>query len=151
MSASPQKSSWLRLAWPWLLLFAFGLAAAALRYHVIESRELADLCGSGGTSPWCDARQLLILGFFHRAYDVSVYGVVALAVTLIALRSKRIWIAWLAATLGIFALQLYCFEPGAAALLIGCLRLLRLQAQDVSHVPPVEQHRQRNQQVQSQP
>ena len=151
MSASQQRSHWLRLALPWLLLLAFGLVAAALRYDLIESRELADLCGSGGTSPWCDARQLLILGFFHRAYDASVYGVAALAVALIALWSKRIWIAWLAAALGIFALQLYCFEPGAAALLIGCLRLLRLQAQDVSRVPPVEQHRQRDQQVQAQP
>jgi hypothetical protein len=149
MNARSQRSPWPRLALPWLLLLSFGLVAAALRYHLIESRDLADLCGSGGDSPWCDARRLLILGFFHRAYDISVYGGVALAVTLIALCSKQIWIAWLAATLGIFALQLYCFEPGAAALLLGCLRLLRLQA--ASRMAPGEQHRQRDQQVQAQP
>jgi len=36
-------------------------------------------------------------------------------------------LAWLAAALGALALQLYNYEPGALALLLGCLRLLHLQ------------------------
>jgi hypothetical protein len=139
-------SGWALLALPWLLLLAFGFVAAGLRFHLIESTAIADLCGSGQYSPWCNTRRLLILGFHHHAYDVSVYGVAALMAAALALWSRQVWIAWLAAVLGVFALQLYCFEPGALALLIGCLRLLRLQS-----LPPGEQHRQREQQIQSQP
>jgi hypothetical protein len=142
-------AGWPLRALPWLLLLAFGFVAAGLRFHLIESTAIADLCGSGQYSPWCNTRQLLILGFQHHAYDVSAYGTAALISAVLALWSKQVWIAWLAAVLGIFALQLYCFEPGALALLIGCLRLLRLQARP--RMPPGEQHRQREQQIQSQP
>jgi hypothetical protein len=130
--------SWALRALPWLLLLAFGFVAAGLRFHLIESTAIADLCGSGQYSPWCSTRQLLILGFQHHAYDVSVYGIAALMAAALALWSKHVWIAWLAAVLGVFALQLYCFEPGALALLIGCLRLLRLQAQALPRMPPGE-------------
>jgi hypothetical protein len=151
MSASRTGTNWLRLILPWLLLLAFGLVAAALRFDLIESTAIADLCGSGHDSPWCGTRQLLILGFQHHAYDVSVYGIAALMAAALALWSRHVWIAWLAAVLGVFALQLYCFEPGALALLIGCLRLLRLQSEVLPRMPPGEQHRQRDQQIQSQP
>jgi hypothetical protein len=149
MSASRTGANWPRLILPWLLLLAFGLVAAALRFHLIESTAIADQCGSGHDSPWCGTRQLLILGFQHHAYDVSVYGIAALMAAALALWSRQVWIAWLAAVLGVFALQLYCFEPGALALLIGCLRLLRLQS--LPRMPPGEQDRQRDQQIQSQP
>ena len=79
----------------------------------------------------------------------GVYGLIALATATLALLSKRPWAAWLAAAAGVFALELYCFEPGALALLIGCLRLLRLQMRPST--PPLGQHRQRDQQTQSQP
>ena len=65
----------------------------------------------------------------------------------LALLRQRPWLAWLAAALGVFALELYCFEARALVLLLGCLRLLRLQAR----AAPIEQHRQRQQQIQSQP
>ena len=151
MSAHWTKSSWPRLALPWLLLLVVGLAAAALRYDLIESSAMADLCSSGQASAWCGRRLWLILGFQHHAYDVSLYGVVALAAAILSLWRKQVWIAWLAAALGVFALQLYCVEPGALALLIGSLRLLRLQARRLPGMPPAEQHRQRDRQVQSQP
>ena len=149
MKPNGTEAGWLLRALPWLLLLVFGCVAAGLRFHLIESTAIADLCGSGQYSPWCNTRQLLILGFQHHAYDVSAYGMAALTAAALTLWSKQIWIAWLAAVLGVFALQLYCFEPGALALLIGCLRLLRLQAP--SRMPPGEQHRQREQQIQSQP
>jgi hypothetical protein len=138
MESDREGLSWALRALPWLLLLAFGFVAAGLRFHLIESTAIADLCGSGQYSPWCSTRQLLILGFQHHAYDVSVYGIAALMAAALALWSKHVWIAWLAAVLGVFALQLYCFEPGALALLIGCLRLLRLQAQALPRMPPGE-------------
>lgn len=139
---------WRRAA-AWLGLLLVALGAASLRYGLIESSAIGQLCSSDHGPAWCDWRQWLVLGFQHHAGDVSVYGVIALAATTLALLSKRPWAAWLAAAAGVFALELYCFEPGALALLIGCLRLLRLQAQLPKS--PLVQHRQREQQTQSQP
>jgi hypothetical protein len=130
-------------ALPWLLLLAIGGAAAWLRYDFIESTAVAQRCTSGHAPGWCGVRHALVLGFLY-----GVYGVVALAAALAALFSKRPWLAWLAASLGALALLLYCFEAGALALLIGCLRLLRLQH---TAATPGEQHRQRDRQIQSQP
>ncbi|WP_449426756.1 hypothetical protein [Rhodanobacter umsongensis] len=138
-----------RRAAAWLGLLLLGLGAASLRYGLIESSAIGQLCSSGHGPAWCNWRQWLVLGFQHHAGGASVYGVLALATTVLALLSKRPWAAWLAAAAGVFALELYCFEPGALALLIGCLRLLRLQARPST--PPLGQHRQRDQQAQSQP
>jgi hypothetical protein len=132
-----------RLAWPWLLLLAVALAAAWLRYGLIESAAMGQQCGAGQGPWWCSWRQALVLGFLH-----NVYGIAALIATALALLWKRPWPAWLAAALGVFALELYCFEAGALALLVGSLRLLRVQA---TCLAPVEHDRQREQQVQSQP
>lgn len=138
-----------RRAPAWLGLLAVALGAAWLRYGLIEPSVMGELCSGSHSPAWCDWRQWLVLGFQHHAAGVSVYGVLALATAVLALLSKRPWAAWLAAAAGVFALELYCFEPGALALLIGCLRLLRLQARASN--PPLGQHRQRDQQIQSQP
>jgi hypothetical protein len=45
---------------------------------------------------------------------------------------KKPIVAWLAAALGMFAVIMYCYYAGAVALLIGCLRLLRLQVSRVT-------------------
>jgi len=135
-----------RMARPWLLPLAVGFAAAGLRYGLIEPSTMEQLC-SGTHSPiWCRWRQLLVLGFLH-----DVYGGLALAAAAWALVGKRPWTACLATALGAFALELYCFQAGALALLIGCLRLLRWQTQALPRQPPAGQHRQRDQHVQSQP
>ncbi|GGY32655.1 hypothetical protein GCM10008098_27650 [Rhodanobacter panaciterrae] len=125
-----------------MLLLIVALATAWLRYGLIESSAIGQLCSTSHAPSWCSGRQWLVLGFLH-----NVYGVVALITAVLALLWQRPWLAWLAAALGVFALELYCFEAGALALLLGCLRLLRLQ----SRAAPVEQHRQRQQQIQSQP
>jgi len=136
------STTWQR-AWPWLLLLLVALLAAWLRYGVIEPATMAQQCG-GGHAPWrCRWRQWLVLGFLY-----DVYGIAALLATALSLLWKRAWLAWLAAALGIIALQLYCFESGALAVLVGCLRLLRLQA---TRALPVDQHRHGQQQVHSQP
>ena len=135
-------SAWWRWALPWALLLAVALGTAWLRYGLIESSAIGQQCGVSHAPVWCSGRQWLVLGFLH-----NVYGVLALIVAALALLWRRPRLAWLAAALGMFALELYCFEAGALALLIGCLRLLRLQVR----AAPVKQHRQRQQKIQSQP
>jgi hypothetical protein len=136
------STTWQR-AWPWLLLLLVALFTAWLRYGVIEPATMAQQCGSGHAPWWCRWRQWLVLGFLH-----DVYGIAALLATALALLWKRARLALLAAALGVIALQLYCFESGALAVLIGCLRLLRLQT---TRAVPVAQHRHGQQQVHSQP
>ncbi|MEO7066179.1 MAG: hypothetical protein ABI114_04670 [Rhodanobacter sp.] len=136
-----RPSRWRQLG-PWLLLAAVALITMWLRYGLIESSTMGQLCSSAHGPWWCSWRQLLVLGFLH-----DVYGVLALAAAALALLQKHRWLAWLAAALGVFALELYCFETGALALLIGCLRLLRLQANTM----PVAPDRPSNSQAQRQP
>ena len=133
-----------RLALPWLLLLAVGVGTLALRFGLIESSAIGELCSERLAPWWCQWRAGLVFGFLHQ-----IYGVVALLAAAAAMFSRRQVFAWLGAALGAFALQLYCVEPGALALLLSCLRLLRLQAD--ARCAPAEQHRQRQQQVQAQP
>ncbi|TAL88352.1 MAG: hypothetical protein EPN69_14625 [Rhodanobacter sp.] len=137
------KSSPWRLALPWLLLLMVGLGATALRFGLIESSAIGPFCSSHDPW-WCSVRTALVLGFLH-----NVYGVAALLGAVLALVSRRLALAWLAAALGFFAIQLYGVETGALAVLIGSLRLLRLQAEACA--APVEPYRQGQQRVQSQP
>ena len=130
------KSTGSRWAWPWVLLLAVALGTAWLRYGLIESHAIGQQCDAVNAPTWCSGRQWLILGFLYH-----VYAAAALLAAALSLLSQRPWLAWLAAALGVFAFELYGFEIGAVALLIGCLRLLRLQAR----IAPVEQHRQRQQ------
>ncbi|MEO8748628.1 MAG: hypothetical protein ABI379_13395 [Rhodanobacter sp.] len=127
---------------PWLALLAVGGAAAWLRYGLIQPGHIAALCGDAGSPWWCPLRQWLVLGFLD-----DVYGVLALVVAAWALFSRRRAVAWLAAALGLFALELYCYQAGALALLAGCLRLLRLQAR----LSPIVQYRPGQREVQHQP
>lgn len=108
---------------PWLLIIVVGLLSAWLRYSFIEPPALAHRCDDGNIPAWCGLRHWLVIGF--NSYS---YGVAAIAATVLALFLKKPAVAWLAAALGLFAVTLYCYYAGAAALLIGCLRLLRLQA-----------------------
>jgi hypothetical protein len=132
----------MRQAVPWLLLLAVAMAAAWLRYGLIESSAIGQRCSAAAAPAWCQWRQLLVLGFLYNAY-----GIAALVAAALALWRSRPWLAWLAAALGMFALELYGVQAGALALLIGCLRLLRLQSRQT----PLDQHRHRQQQVHSQP
>ena len=124
----------------WLLLGAVGALGVALRYGVIEPAAIGHLCEGAATAPaWCQWRQWLVLGFLSYGY-----GWAALALALLALAWKHPASAWLAAAAGVLALQLYCYEAGAFALLVGCLRLIRLQA-------PADENGDGQGQVQAQP
>jgi hypothetical protein len=134
----------LPLVLPWLLIVVVGLLSAWLRYGFIEPPTLAHLCDEGNANrpASCGAREFIVLGF--NSYG---FGYVALLATALAMVLKKPAVACLAAALGIFALTMYCYDAGAIALLVGCLRLVRLQA---DHVPaPGNQHRHGNRQVET--
>jgi type IV secretory pathway VirB3-like protein len=130
---------------PWLLLVAFGLLAAWLRYGFIQPPELAHLCDDANGPAWCGARAALVLGF--NSYG---FGFAAIVVTVLSLIWKKPWLAGLAAGLGVFALILYCPDAGALALLLGSLRLIRLQTNRMV-MTPGHPHRHGNRQIQTQP
>jgi len=115
------KSS-LRAALPWAVIIVAALAATWLRYGFIEPSDAAHAC-EGATLPWwCGTRTLIVQGFLTYAY-----GYAAVVLALVSLFWRSTFAAVLAACVGVFALQLYCYEGGALALLIGTLRLVRVQ------------------------
>lgn len=132
-----------RISLPWLLIALAGVAAALVRYLFIEPANLAHLCDESGGPVWCGIRQAIVMAFY--SYGL---GYAALAATVLALAWKHPASACLAAMLGFIALVMYCYEAGALALLIGSLRLIRLQA---NALIPANQDRQGNGQVQAQP
>ena len=133
-----------KLALPWLLLLLAGLGTAWLRYGLIESSAIGQQCSGMAAPWWCEGRHWLVLGFLR-----NIYGIAALVLATLALLVRRPWLAFIAAAAGLFALELYCFQAGALALLIGCLRLLRLQSP--MYAAPVDQHRQRQREIQAEP
>jgi hypothetical protein len=133
MTAAAFSSGRSRKALPWLLLIIVGVAAAVVRYRLVEPSAVVQLCMSGHGPWWCGVRQAIVLGFLH-----NVYGIAALIAAALSLLWNRPWTAWLAAALGVFALEMYCFEAGALAVLIGCLRLLRMQAQLLPRLSPAD-------------
>jgi hypothetical protein len=115
------------LAWSGLL--AVGALAALLRYQLVEPPALGERCAAAG----------MIAGFLGNAF-----GYAALAAGGLALLRQRAWTAWLAAALGAFALELYCYQSGALALLVGAVLLVR-------GAPRRQQHGEAGQRIQTQP
>lgn len=132
-----------RVSLPWLLILVAGIAAALVRYLFIEPANLAHLCDEGNGPAWCSLRQAIVFAFY--TYGL---GYAALAATALALAWKHPATACLAAALGFIALVMYCYEAGALALLIGSLRLIRLQS---SGQVPADQHRHGDRHIQQQP
>jgi hypothetical protein len=140
----------LSLVLPWLLVLVIGGIAAALRYGLVESTDAARLCETSQALT-CELRHWTVMGFITGNifnWPIGIYGWVALAAAALALVWNKTIAAWLAAAAGLFALVLYCFVPGALALLIGCLRLVRLQS---SAAAPLDPYRSGERQVQAQP
>jgi hypothetical protein len=108
-----------------------GVLSAVLRYGLVEPSAVVQVCESGHGPWWCSARQAIVISFLSNGF-----GIAALIAAALSLVWKQPWTAWLAAALGAFALEMYCFEAGALALLIGCLRLLRIQTQMLPRLSP---------------
>lgn len=130
---------------PWFLLVIAGLFTTWLRYGFIEPPGLAHLCDEASGPVWCGARAAIVIGF-----NTYGFGIAAIIVTALSLVWKKPWLAWLAAALGLFAVILYCYYAGAIALLVGSLRLVRLQANGTVATPG-HPHRHGNRQIQAQP
>lgn len=145
----------LRLTLPWLSLIAIGVIAYALRYGLVESPDVAHLCETS-TSFECTARHATVMGFILAplrmsatySYQMGIYGWVALAAAVLALSWKKPFAAWLSAATGAVAVILYCFAPGAFALLVGCLRLVRVQSGGAT---PLDHHRTGGREIHAQP
>jgi len=133
MTTVSNPARWSLKALPWLLLLIVGVISAALRYGLVEPSAVVQLCESGHGPWWCSTRQAIVVGFLNNGF-----GIAALIAAALSLLWKQPWAAWLAAAFGAFALEMYCFEAGALALLIGCLRLLRIQAQLLPHLSPAD-------------
>ncbi|RAO74932.1 hypothetical protein CA260_18405 [Dyella jiangningensis] len=121
-----------------------------LRYGLVESPDVARTCETGTTFA-CNLRHATVEGFITGnvgGVRIGIYGWVALAAAALALWRNRVFTAWLAAATGLVAVVLYCFEPGALALLIGCLRLVRAQADGA---PPCDQRGAAQHEVGAQP
>ncbi|MEO7072415.1 MAG: hypothetical protein ABI300_05380 [Rhodanobacter sp.] len=136
------RSRVVRTALPWLGIVALGALAAWLRYGVVESPAMAMTCAAAQGPWWCAARQGIVLGFLY-----NVYGIAALLAAAWALVVRGVLASSVAAALGLFALELYGFQSGALALLVGSLCLLGAQARP----EPTAQDRPRQGQVQPQP
>jgi hypothetical protein len=115
------KSS-LRIALPWAIIVAVALVAGLLRYGFIEPSDLGHACDAKDGPWWCAPRNVIVQGFLSYGY-----GYAAVLAALVAVFWRNTFSAVLAASLGVVALQLYCYEGGALALLIGSLRLVRVQ------------------------
>jgi hypothetical protein len=112
----------LRAALPWAVIVLVALGAAWLRYGFIEPSDMAHACDGSDGPWWCGTRTLIVQGFLSYGY-----GYAAVLMALVALFWRHTTAAVLAASLGVIALQLYCYEGGALAVLIGALRLVRVQ------------------------
>ncbi|WP_430391505.1 hypothetical protein [Dyella sp. 20L07] len=135
---------------PWLLVLAFGAVAYALRYGLVESTDVARVCETGHALT-CELRHWTVLSFITGnvfGWQIGIFGWVAMAATVLALIWKKLPLAWLATATGLVAVILYCFVPGAFALLVGCLRMVRLQSASAT---PADQHRATKGQVHAQP
>ena len=140
----------LRLSLPWLSLIVIGVAAYALRYFLVESPDVANLCDTGASLE-CTVRHVAVMGFILGrtfGYQMGIYGWVALVAAAAALFWKKPFAAWFSAAAGLVAVILYCFAPGALALLVGCLRLVRLQSERTT---PLNHHRASGGKIHAQP
>jgi hypothetical protein len=145
----------LTLILPWLSLILIGVIAYALRYGLVESSDFAHACDAQ-TSVACTVRHATVMGFvlapLHLtatySYQMGIYGWLALVASVFALFWKTPFTAWLSAVTGVVAVVLYCFAPGAFALLVGCLRLVRVQTQGAT---PLDHHGASGREVHGQP
>jgi hypothetical protein len=112
----------LRPALPWVIVIVVAVVATWVRYGFIEPPQLAYACEGANAPWWCGVRTLVVQGFLSYGY-----GYAAVLAAFVALFWRSTFAAVVATSLGVVALQLYCYEGGAFALLLGALRLVRVQ------------------------
>ncbi|MEO5374567.1 MAG: hypothetical protein H7840_09835 [Alphaproteobacteria bacterium] len=100
-------------------------AAAAVRYVMIEPREIGALCQAGLGPWWCPVRQALVVVFRENLLGLGALVLAVLGYVGGESRAARVF-AVLAVALGAVALVLYNAGLGAPALLLGLMRVARL-------------------------
>lgn len=116
-----------------------------IRFGLIENGTVANACFAlHGGAPGCVVRMGAIAAAQRGGFTLA-----AVLAMVLALLWKHPLTAWLAIAAGGVALTLYSDEAGAAALLIGVLRLVRVQLD--ARGGPGQQHRRREQQVAERP
>lgn len=100
------------------------VAAAAVRYGLIEREDLGLLCQGAGPPWWCSVRLLIIQAFLH-----DVFGLSAVALAALAVWRRSVLAATLAVVVGTVGMVLYGFTWSGVGVLGGALVLARLQGQ----------------------
>ena len=105
---------------PWTIAVSIGLLCALARYGLIQPVELAQQCDALSAPWWCTVRLWII-------YSYAWYGLgyAAFVLALVATVWRNTWSAAAALACGFAALILYCYEPGAFAVVVGVVMLAR--------------------------
>lgn len=106
---------------PWSVAILLCALAALARTFLIQPPLLAHAC-EATMAWWC----VLRLGIIY-TYAWHTIGQLAVLLAIAALFLRYIWLAAAALAIGLCALVLYCYEPGAFAAIAGALLLLRRQ------------------------
>ena len=106
--------------WPTLAVALALAAALALRFYVVEPRDIGFACQAAVPPWWCDIRRALVLTF-----QWGGLGGLALALGVLGFINRARGAAIAALVLGVLALTLYNPETGAVGFLLGMLRTLR--------------------------
>ena len=118
-----------RRAVPWLIAGALCAIAIVGRTYLIQPAEIAHVCDIEplrliGPGPWwCDVRSAAIM-----TYAWGGLRNVAFGLSLLVLLWRRAWLAALTLSVGLVGIVWYTYEPGAVAITIGALVLVRCQA-----------------------
>jgi hypothetical protein len=120
MTPSARAASHSVPLWPTLWVALALAAALALRFTVVEPREIGFACQALVPPWWCGVRQVLVLTF-----QWGAIGGLALVLGALGLINRSRGAALAAMILGAAALTLYNPETGAVGFLLGMLRALR--------------------------
>ncbi len=114
---------------PFLIAALVCAAAALARTYLIQPPSIAHAC-EANMLWWCTVR----LGIIY-TYAWHTIGEVAVALVVLAFITAKRWLATAALSTGAAALVLYCYEPGAFAIVAGALLLVGPRAPLAPHLP----------------
>ncbi len=104
--------------------------AILARTYLIQPPSIAHGCEEQ-LAWWCVIR----LGIIY-TYAFHTVGQLAVVLALASIVVPRIWLAACALAVGFAALVLYCYEPGALAIVLSAVMLARLQSAASGGPPP---------------
>jgi hypothetical protein len=118
---------------PWAVAIVLCALAALARTFLIQPPALAHAC-EATMAWWCVLRLYIIY-----TYAWHTIGQLAVLLAVAALFVRHVAVAAAALAVGLCALVLYCYEPGAFAALSGALILLRRQISVSTGTLPLQQ------------